>query len=970
MRKIYFLSFAFILFGKFILLSQNNIDFYEKEFEYLIKTRKFANKGSFNNKFNFKYYVIPENEISNQYEQVFLSDNNKLFAYIKSNKIFLYYNKNNNLEGIYNTKGLKINALYISRSNKQLFAITNNKGVLIWEIGNPRKPVYLEFKKQPLFVQGNVSSSHFVLVFKKSIKVFSHQSPKKPEIEIKTKEKITSLCYTNMPNEIMAGTKDGYLLKLEISKGKIIKKAKVDNAQINSINYLTENNIIATTNPNGILMFFRDYSNKKLFESKIDSRGSINKIYLTFENAQNSTIVDFSQKIEKIDTSYAIELKTVSFDLLFDAITCLKQLDINNNYDKIDKLKHRLYTETKKYLDSLTNVIINVNDIELNIDVLLEDLNMVSTVDNYLKDLGEEELSVSVLRKLLLEVSLNKNPWITLSNEDSHIKAIYYYSEGLRTQNLNDLDSAAYYLKKSIEFNKNWYKPHLKLAELYYNIGDFKKSNLHLQNIDAANGQRILFEAKVFIEKGLFYKAEQKLLEYPENDSNQLLYNILLGDLAMSRHDFISAEKIYAEAFRNYHNSPLLNARLGNLYYRKYYEIQKDKEFYEKSCKHFNRCLRSKNKNPNITEYLLPFYIDFLDSDIKCNDYYFHERDLTALCVSILKNSPYSLSSINCLSQLRVLKQNKIDIDSFNFKDLKSSNQLQDAAMLFYNLGDYSSYIKYLKKATIVQPQRVSAYLELIGFFAEMKDSVAYAIVINKALKENPRSPVFYHQKAIFNMKYGLSYKELIDTSLIMDPHYLPGVVAKEHLQYIETKQPVKHKIFENCEYIDSMNNFILLRKNEKFGVINIFGEVIIPFNFKKITISENNVFVAIGEYIHWYSQNGELLGTEKGNFKELAIEYFIFERDGLYGLASYDNSLILPPIFDKVVILGRDFFKVEIDGLSGCFNTKAQPVIPVMYKAIKKVKVGERDLIRCELDTKYHYYSYSPEFLYEEEKK
>jgi hypothetical protein len=127
----------------------------------------------------------------------------KFIAISRNNKIYLYYNENNILEGVYNLKGLKQNSLFISKDNNYLFAITNSKGVYIWEIGNPRKPTFLEFKKQPLHISCNVSSSHIVLVFKNSIKVFKLNSLKRPSLEIQNKDKITSLCYTYKSNEMI-----------------------------------------------------------------------------------------------------------------------------------------------------------------------------------------------------------------------------------------------------------------------------------------------------------------------------------------------------------------------------------------------------------------------------------------------------------------------------------------------------------------------------------------------------------------------------------------------------------------------------------------------------------------------------------------------------------------------------------------------------------------------------------------------
>jgi hypothetical protein len=79
MRKVFFLLFLFVFFGNCILLSQGQEEFNIKEFNYLLKTRKLANNNLCVSNYSFNYYAIPEakNEISNIFEESFLSFDNK-----------------------------------------------------------------------------------------------------------------------------------------------------------------------------------------------------------------------------------------------------------------------------------------------------------------------------------------------------------------------------------------------------------------------------------------------------------------------------------------------------------------------------------------------------------------------------------------------------------------------------------------------------------------------------------------------------------------------------------------------------------------------------------------------------------------------------------------------------------------------------------------------------------------------------
>jgi hypothetical protein len=156
----------------------------------------------------------------------------------------------------------------------------------------------------------------------------------------------------------------------------------------------------------------------------------------------------------------------------------------------------------------------------------------------------------------------------------------------------------------------------------------------------------------------------------------------------------------------------------------------------------------------------------------------------------------------------------------------------------------------------------------------------------------------------------------------------------------IISNQTLKCKISDNCLIVDflgkriSSKRFIeiygyiggasLARASEKIGLIDINGEWIEGFDN---LIFDNHTY-DWGIYANYLERNDNLLP---------------FQKDGLFGLINYNESLIFEPISScPIIFFKRDkskalgYAKVTINGLSGIIDDKLNWVIDPVFEDIK----------------------------------
>jgi hypothetical protein len=107
---------------------------------------------------------------------------------------------------------------------------------------------------------------------------------------------------------------------------------------------------------------------------------------------------------------------------------------------------------------------------------------------------------------------------------------------------------------------------------------------------------------------------------------------------------------------------------------------------------------------------------------------------------------------------------------------------------------------------------------------------------------------------------------------------------------------PVK---FDAADDFDPEIRMAIVSENGNYGVINTAGQFVIPANF---------------EFIYYLGRG----------FYQVAL------ADGQVGVIRKDGKKILTESFDEIFYLQPDFFTVEKDLLTGCFDTTGREIFPV----------------------------------------
>jgi hypothetical protein len=152
-----------------------------------------------------------------------------------------------------------------------------------------------------------------------------------------------------------------------------------------------------------------------------------------------------------------------------------------------------------------------------------------------------------------------------------------------------------------------------------------------------------------------------------------------------------------------------------------------------------------------------------------------------------------------------------------------------------------------------------------------------------------------------------------------------------------------------NIAFNDSLS---LVRKKNKYGIVNAKGKEIVPVIYDEINIDFsirkiiNSQLKIINEFYYTYWEDGnesetlyaELTAIEKGNprsylnlvnaFKSNPL--FAAKKDGKYGAINTSNEIIIPFQYDVVKDIGQDVFLVKSNGKFGIITAKNEALVPI----------------------------------------
>jgi hypothetical protein len=203
-------------------------------------------------------------------------------------------------------------------------------------------------------------------------------------------------------------------------------------------------------------------------------------------------------------------------------------------------------------------------------------------------------------------------------------------------------------------------------------------------------------------------------------------------------------------------------------------------------------------------------------------------------------------------------------------------------------------------------------------------------------------------------------------------------VLNKETLKrYVIGKSNVQNKILTPLEKLKQMydsiiskDNFFIVKKNNKYGLLDKNFKLVIPVEYDLIYFYDNDYFkVKKNNKFGIYDKNSKLVipveyddvDIYNGNFKVqknnkyglydknfklvIPVEYdliyfydndfFIVKKNNKYGLLDKNFKLVIPVEYDLIYFYDNDYFKVKKNNKFGIYDKNSKLVIPVKYDYI-----------------------------------
>ncbi len=143
----------------------------------------------------------------------------------------------------------------------------------------------------------------------------------------------------------------------------------------------------------------------------------------------------------------------------------------------------------------------------------------------------------------------------------------------------------------------------------------------------------------------------------------------------------------------------------------------------------------------------------------------------------------------------------------------------------------------------------------------------------------------------------------------------------------------------------DNQNGHFILRKNEKWGLIDQRGNFtfqmsdyyknIIPYDENRWQVYRNGLSGIV-------DQNGILkISTQYEDFKTPVFGYIPFKFRGKWGLLDQRERFILQPLNDRQEIISENFVQVWKNNLTGMKNLNDKTLIPIEFESIFRNKYG-----------------------------
>lgn len=128
-----------------------------------------------------------------------------------------------------------------------------------------------------------------------------------------------------------------------------------------------------------------------------------------------------------------------------------------------------------------------------------------------------------------------------------------------------------------------------------------------------------------------------------------------------------------------------------------------------------------------------------------------------------------------------------------------------------------------------------------------------------------------------------------------------------------------------------------IIRRNNKYGVYNTWGEVLIPVEYDEIIAFEPFIFAVKKANKYGVYSAGKISAFEYDNvtkYNNSNNEYsgLLLEKAGKFGF--WKNRSVIPPLYDHIDCYG-DRYVVSLNGEYGIIDDKTKEILPIKHKKI-----------------------------------
>ncbi|HJG20145.1 MAG TPA: WG repeat-containing protein [Odoribacter splanchnicus] len=213
-----------------------------------------------------------------------------------------------------------------------------------------------------------------------------------------------------------------------------------------------------------------------------------------------------------------------------------------------------------------------------------------------------------------------------------------------------------------------------------------------------------------------------------------------------------------------------------------------------------------------------------------------------------------------------------------------------------------------------------------------------YGIVIDKQLAiPYEYDEIVPQHNCFFKVRKGRKYGII---SYFYEKHKRDGRLPKEIGRPIALKKGYAWLYLSlACEYDkieEYENQFLQISRDDRKGIVNYYGTVILPCRFEKIELSNNYFWVSSEGLYGIYNRYGSTIIPCRYEQIELTDRCFYVCRDRLKGVYNRYGSVIIPCQFSQIECKDNAYY-VTKGKYQGIYNLYGSVIVPTQYTSIYK---------------------------------